>query len=141
MTRGPAGNLGALPEASYSGVVGDPQPGRAGASSEPESSQPAAGAEPAELQPAGIASGTDVPAKPDSSSRARPPAESAPGRREPGTPRTVTVRLPRLRVPKVTLPFTLVQAEPDPVAERAGRDRRSARFAAGAGRGFARVTV
>jgi hypothetical protein len=53
----------------------------------------------------------------------------------------VTVRLPRLRLPKVTLPFTLVQAEPDPVAERAGRDRRSARFAERAGRGFARVTV
>ncbi len=49
------------------------------------------------------------------------------------------MRLPRLR--KVTLPFALVQTEADPVAERAGRDRRSARFAERAGRGFARFTV
>ena len=41
----------------------------------------------------------------------------------------------------MSLPFALVHAEPDPVAERAGRERRSARFAEQAGRGFARLTV
>jgi peptidoglycan hydrolase-like protein with peptidoglycan-binding domain len=41
----------------------------------------------------------------------------------------------------VSLPFALVHAEPDPVAERAGRERRAARFAEQAGRGFARLTV
>jgi hypothetical protein len=51
------------------------------------------------------------------------------------------VRLPQLRLPKVSLPFTLVQAHPDPVAERAGRDHRAARFAEQAGHGFARLTV
>ncbi len=45
------------------------------------------------------------------------------------------------RLPKVTLPFTLVQTQPDPAAERAGRERRSAQFAEQAGRGFARLTV
>ncbi len=56
--------------------------------------------------------------------------------------RTLTVRLPRLpRITKVSLPFTLVQTEPDPAAERAARERRAARFAQQAGRGFARLTV
>ncbi len=41
----------------------------------------------------------------------------------------------------MSLPFAIVDAEPDPVAERAGRERRAARFAEHAGRGFARLTV
>jgi hypothetical protein len=50
--------------------------------------------------------------------------------------------VPRLpRITKVPLPFTLVQTEPDAAAERAARERRAARFAQQAGRGFARLTV
>ena len=41
----------------------------------------------------------------------------------------------------MSLPFTLVQTEPDAAAERAARERRAARFAQQAGRGFARLTV
>jgi hypothetical protein len=52
----------------------------------------------------------------------------------------LTVRLPR--VPrKQSLPFTLVQTEPNPAAERAARERRATRFAQQAGRGFATLTV
>ena len=52
------------------------------------------------------------------------------------------MRLPRLpRLPKASLPFALVHAEPDPVAERAGRQRRAALFAQRASLGFARLTV
>jgi hypothetical protein len=67
---------------------------------------------------------------------------SVPAATRPGTPapprRTLTVRLPRLRK---MLPFTLVQNEPNPEAERAARERRTTRLAQRAGHGFARLTV
>ncbi|HEX7996588.1 MAG TPA: hypothetical protein VF506_21940, partial [Streptosporangiaceae bacterium] len=56
--------------------------------------------------------------------------------------RTLTVRLPRVpKITKASLPFTLVRTEPNPAAERAARERRTARFAQQAGRSFARLTV
>jgi hypothetical protein len=45
------------------------------------------------------------------------------------------------KITKASLPFTLVQTARNPAAERAARERRTARFAQQAGRGFARLTV
>ena len=65
----------------------------------------------------------------------------APARPSANPPRTLTVRLPRLRLPKVSLPFELVHAEPDLAAESSARRERSARRRDRAGRAFARLTV
>jgi hypothetical protein len=56
-------------------------------------------------------------------------------------PRTLTVRLPRLRLRKLSLPFALVHAEPDPASENSARHQRSARFSERAGQAFAGLTL
>jgi hypothetical protein len=53
----------------------------------------------------------------------------------------VTLRVPRLRLPKLSLPFAVVHAKPESPAERAGRRERAARRGDVAGRCFARLTV
>ena len=51
------------------------------------------------------------------------------------------MRLPRLRPRKLSLPFALIHAEPDPTSESSARRERSARTRQRAGRAFARLTV
>ena len=51
------------------------------------------------------------------------------------------MRLPRLRLRKLSLPFALAHAEPDPTSESSARRERSARLRERAGRAFARLTV
>jgi hypothetical protein len=53
----------------------------------------------------------------------------------------LTVRLPKLRLRKVSLPFAVAHAEPDPAAESSARRERSVRSRERAGRAFARLTV
>src|SRR5689334_15162870 len=54
-------------------------------------------------------------------------------------PRTLTVRIPRLRRPRLSLPFALVQAEPDLAAQSSAGRERAARLRERAGRAFARL--
>jgi hypothetical protein len=56
-------------------------------------------------------------------------------------PRTLTVRVPRLKLPKLSLPFALVHAEPEPPSGSPARRERSARLRERTGRTFARLTV
>ncbi|MGN6679062.1 MAG: hypothetical protein ACTHKL_14965, partial [Streptosporangiaceae bacterium] len=81
------------------------------------------------------------PRQTDASSETSAPAPIPPGKAR-SARRTLAVRLPRLpRITKASLPFALVQTDPNPVAERAARERRAARFARQAGRGFGSLTV
>jgi hypothetical protein len=49
--------------------------------------------------------------------------------------------VPRLRVPRPSLPFAVVHAKPETAADRAARGERAARYGEMAGRSFARLTA